>query len=101
MICGRIGSFPSQTTILVFKEAQILLLLLFVLKAIRHVAIAPGKCPILGDFHAPAVDWSNRTGPKSDGFNKNLLTTADEEYLYQVTGRSCWTLCSLNFQTQS
>ncbi len=83
------------------KETQILLLLLFVLQAIRHVATGSGECPILGDFHAPTVDWSNRAGPKSDGFDKNLLITADEEYLYQVTGRSCWTLCSLNFQTQS
>ncbi len=63
------------------KEAPILQLLLFVLQAIRHVATAPGECPILGDFNVPAVDWSNHTGPKSNGFVKNLLTTADEEYI--------------------
>ncbi len=61
---------------MLFKEAQILLFLLFIFQAIRQVPIALGECPILGDFHAPAVDWSNRTGPKSDGFDKNLPTTA-------------------------
>ncbi len=49
---------------------------LLVLKAIRHVATAPGECLNIGD-------WSNRTCPKSDGVEKNLLTTAEEEFLYQ------------------
>ncbi len=95
--------FLPKPPCLLFKETQIFLLLLFVLQAIRHVATAPGKCLILGDFNAPAADWSNRTGPKSGGLDKNLLTTADEEYLYQFikqSGCSCWTLFSLNFPTQ-
>ncbi len=50
---------------------------LIVFKAIRHVATAPGECRIVGDFYAPAVDWSNGTFPESDVFDKNLLTNAE------------------------
>ncbi len=32
-----------------------------------------------GDFSAPAVCWSKGTCHKSDGFDKNLPTTAEEE----------------------
>ncbi len=38
---------------------------------------------MVGDFSAPAVERSNCTCPKSDGIDKNLLTTAEEESHYQ------------------
>ncbi len=51
-------------------------------QAMRRAVTAPGECLILGDFNTPAVNWSNRTCPKSDGFDKDLLTTAEEEEHY-------------------
>ncbi len=56
---------------------------LLFLHAIRHVATAPGECLIVGDFNTSAVDWPYRTCPKSDGFDKNFRTTAEEKIIYQ------------------
>ncbi len=82
---STISAFPSQTTILAVYRSPNCISSdnLLVLQAIRHDATAPGECLIVGDFNALAVDWSNRTCPKSDGIDKNLLTTAEEEFLYQ------------------
>ncbi len=83
MICCRISTFPSQTTKLVVYRSPTSTTSddLHLLQAIRHVATALGECLTVSDFNAPAVDWSNRTCPKPDGFAKNLLTTAVENFL--------------------
>ncbi len=113
MISCRVSSFPSQTTVLAVNTSPNSTSSddLLVLQEIHHVATASGERLIVGDFNAPAVNWSTRTCPKSDGFDKNLLTTAEEEFLYQsITqpthfwmgpGRQCLTSCSPNFPTQS
>ncbi len=93
MICCRISTFPSQTTILaVYRSSNSTSSGdLLVLQPIWHIATAPGECVIVGDFNAVAVDWSNRTCPKYDGLDKNLLTTAEEEFLYQsITLPTCF-----------
>ncbi len=74
MICCRISTFPSQTTILVVYRSTNSNSSdgLLAIQAIRHVANAPGGCRIAGNFNAPVFDWSNRACPKSDGFDKTL-----------------------------
>ncbi len=53
------------------------------MQAIRSAGTVPGECLIVDNFNIPTVDRSNHTWPKLDGFDKKLLSTAEETFLYQ------------------
>ncbi len=69
----RISNFPPQTTVLVVYRSPNSTTSenLLGIQVIRRAATAPEVCLIVGDFNAPAVG------------DKNLLTNAEEEFLYQ------------------
>ncbi len=75
MICCRLGTFPSQTTILFVYRSRSSTSSddWVVLQAIQNVFTVLGECLHVGGLNAPAVDRSNRSCPKSDGFNKSLF----------------------------
>ncbi len=88
MVCCRISTFPSHKlfTLAVYRSPNYTSSGdLLVLQAISHVATAHGEFLIVD---APAVDWSNLTCPQSVGFDKNLLTTAEEELPYEYITQS-------------